>query len=144
MTSAVGGGEVQGIEVAGKISKDAPGGKERLLKIYSEASVFCMMSHFEPFGIVVIEAQNSFVPCVLPNRFAFPEMIRDGETGRLVNKYDPRRLAEVLTGLLSNPAKLEKMGRAAYDFVHEHWTWDAAAARIEARILEDLGKEKRD
>lgn len=131
-----------GVEVVGKISKDAPGGKERLLKLYSEASVFCMMSHFEPFGIVVIEAQNSYVPCVLPNRFAFPEMIRDNETGRLINKYDPNRLAEVLGGLLSSPPKLEKMGRAAHAFVHEHWTWDAAAERIEKRIIEDLTKMK--
>jgi glycosyltransferase involved in cell wall biosynthesis len=127
-----------GIEIAGRITKDAPGGKERLLKLYSEASVFCMMSHFEPFGIVVIEAQNSYVPCVLPNQFAFPEMIRDNETGRLINKYDAGRLAEVLGGLLSSPAKLEKMGKAAHDFVHAQWTWDLAAERIHTRILKDL------
>lgn len=127
-----------GVEVVGKISKDEPGGRDRLLKHYSEASVFCMMSHFEPFGIVVIEAQNSFVPCVLPSRFAFPEMIRDGETGRLVNKYDAGRLAEVLAGLLSSPQKLEKMGRAAHDFVHAQWTWDLAAERIHRRIQQDL------
>ena len=129
-----------GIEIVGKITKDAPGGKERLLKLYSEASVFCMMSHFEPFGIVVIEAQNSGVPCVLPDRFAFPEMIRDGETGRLVNKYDANRLAEVLGGLLSSPAKLAKMGQAAHEYVHTHWTWDAAAERIHNRILHDINR----
>lgn len=128
-----------GVEVVGKILKDAPGGKERLLKIYSEASVFCMMSHFEPFGIVVIEAQNSFVPCVLPARFAFPEMIRDGETGHLVSDDSPETLARALAGLLQDPVRLAIMGREAHDYARSHWTWDAAAERIHARILSDLG-----
>lgn len=130
--------DAPGVEVLGRISRDAPGGQERLLQLYSEASVFCMMSHFEPFGIVVVEAQHCGVPCVLPSQFAFPEMIRDGETGRLVNKYDPARLTEVLCGLLSSPAKLQKMGQAAHAFVHAHWTWDIAAERIHQRIQEDL------
>jgi len=127
-----------GVEVVGKILKDAPGGKERLLKIYSEASVFCMMSHFEPFGIVVIEAQNSYVPCVLPNRFAFPEMIRDGETGCLVKDDTPETLAATLLALLAAPGRLRAMGQAAHDYVRAKWTWDAAAERIHQRIQQDL------
>jgi glycosyltransferase involved in cell wall biosynthesis len=127
-----------GVEVVGRIEKDTPGGLERLLHIYREASVFCMMSHFEPFGIVVIEAQNCGVPCVLPNRFAFPEMVRDGETGCLVQEYDAHQLTETLTALLRDPARLEAMGAAGHAFVRGEYTWDAAAARMLARIRRDL------
>lgn len=132
-----------GVEVVGRISKDQPGGLDTLLRYYSEASVFCMMSHFEPFGIVVIEAQNSFVPCVLPDRFAFPEMIRNGQTGRLVSEYEPALLANTLIELLSDPARLEIMGRAAHDYVRSNFTWDLAAARIAARITADLQSTQR-
>lgn len=127
-----------GVVVVGKISKETPGGRERLLQLYGEASVFCMMSRFEAFGIVVIEAQNSGVPCVLPDSFSFPEMIRDHETGSLVNHYDANQLAEILTTLLGSPARLAAMGRAAHAFVQQRWTWDIAAERIHRRILIDM------
>lgn len=126
-----------GVEIIGRIRKDAPGGLDQLLRHYSEASVFCMMSHFEPFGIVVIEAQNCFVPCVLPKRFAFPEMIVDGVTGRLVADYDADTLARALIELLGNPGLLEEMGRAAHAFVRRHFTWEGTAARICERIRAD-------
>lgn len=127
-----------GVEVVGRIAKDAPGGLEKLLRCYAEASVFCIMSHFEPFGIVVLEAQNSYVPCVVPEAFAFTETVRDGVTGRHVPAYEPGALAEVLMNLLRQPEQLARMGEAGHRFVRETWTWEAAAARIEARIAQDL------
>jgi glycosyltransferase involved in cell wall biosynthesis len=132
--------DVPGVEVVGRIAKDAPGGLEKLLRLYSEASVFCIMSHFEPFGIVVLEAQNSYVPCVVPEAFAFTETVRDGETGRHVPAYDAATLAGVLTEMLSDPARLAEMGAAGHTYVRKEWTWAAAAARIEARVMRDLDR----
>jgi len=126
-----------GVEVVGRIRKDVPGGLDRLLRHYSEASVFCIMSSFEPFGIVVIEAQNCCVPCVLPARFAFPEMIVDGVTGRLVTQYDSEMLARALVGLLGNARLLEEMGRAGHAFVRRQYTWAGAAARMLERLRAD-------
>ncbi len=126
-----------GVEVVGRIRKDVPGGLGRLLRHYSEASVFCIMSSFEPFGIVVIEAQNCRVPCVLPARFAFPEMIVDGVTGRLVTQYDSEMLARALVELLGNARLLEEMGRAGHAFVRRQYTWTGAAARMLERLRAD-------
>ena len=130
--------EEDGVLVVGEISKDAPGGLERLLQYYSKASVFCIMSAFEPFGIVILEAQHCFVPCVAPARFAFTETVVDHVTGRHVPEYDAEVLAGILTELLGDPATLEAMGAAAHEHVRTNWTWDAAARRIHERILEDL------
>jgi glycosyltransferase involved in cell wall biosynthesis len=127
-----------GIEIAGRIDRKAEGGQESLLAEFAAASVFCIMSHYEPFGIVVLEAQHCGVPCVAPARFAFPEIIRDGETGVVLPEYDVVSLANTLAGLLENPARLETMGAAGREWVEREWTWDAAAARIEARVRADL------
>lgn len=127
-----------GVEVVGKIRKNEPGGLQRLLQYYSQASVFCIMSHFEPFGIVILEAANSFVPCVAPRRFAFPETIQEGVTGRLVDEYDPRLLADIFEDLLGQPERLREMGRAAHEFVRSQWNWDVAADRILTKIARDL------
>jgi glycosyltransferase involved in cell wall biosynthesis len=132
-----------GVEVIGHVSKDAPGGMDRLLQLYSEAAIFCIMSEFEPFGIVMLEAQNSAVPCVAPARFAFPEIIADGVTGRLVPDYDPATLAGVLGEMFDDPEALARMGAAAQARAREEWTWAAAAARIHARIQNDLALYER-
>jgi glycosyltransferase involved in cell wall biosynthesis len=132
--------DVPGVEVIGPISKDAPGGLARLLALYSEASVFCMMSHFEPFGIVMVEAQQAGVPCVAPDRFAFPEIVVDGETGRLTRGYDAGELAQVLCEMLTDPAGLARMGAAARARAAREWTWARAAERIHARVRADLAR----
>ncbi|MBN2309118.1 MAG: glycosyltransferase family 4 protein [Candidatus Hydrogenedentes bacterium] len=127
-----------GVEIVGPIVKDSAGGLERILELYSRASLFCIMSYYEPFGIVVIEAQNCYVPCVVPAQFAFTEMVVDGVTGRHVKEYDAGLLADTLLELLSDPARLEAMGRAAHAHVHANFTWDVAARRIHERIQRDL------
>lgn len=127
-----------GVEVVGRLQKSNPAEMQRLLDEYSRASVFCMMSHYEPFGIVVLEAQECGVPCVVPDRFAFGETVRHGETGMLVPEYDAQLLAMTFAELLSEPAKLERMGAAAKEWVAAQWTWDHAARTIRDRVAADL------
>jgi glycosyltransferase involved in cell wall biosynthesis len=135
--------DLPGVEVVGRISKDAPGGLNRLMAHYSEASLFCIMSTFEPFGIVVIEAQQAGVPCVVPMRFAFTETVVDGETGRQVAGEDPEHLAQVFLSMLRDPARLRMMGEAGQRFVAARWTWAEAARRIEERVQQDLAAVNR-
>jgi glycosyltransferase involved in cell wall biosynthesis len=129
-----------GVRIVGPIKKDESGGLEALLTHYSRAALFCIMSTFEPFGIVIIEAQNSYVPCVVPARFAFTETVLDGATGRHVPDDDPETLAGIFTELLQSPDTLAAMGQAGHDFVRREWTWDKAAERIHCRIEQDLKK----
>lgn len=130
-----------GVEIIGRIPKDEPGGLQKLLHHYSEASIFTIMSHYEPFGIVIPEAAWSGVPCVVPQRFAFTETVDHGVTGYHVPEYDPALLAQTFNTMLSNPDKLQQMGEAAHTFAKTKWTWDAAATTIHNRILQDLNKE---
>jgi glycosyltransferase involved in cell wall biosynthesis len=130
--------DVPGVEVVGHVSKHTPEGLRRMQEYYARASVFCIMSSFEPFGIVILEASISGVPCVAPRRFAFSETVRDGETGRLVETYGVEELSRVLGEMLASPEKLEAMGRAAQAFVAAEWTWDVAAERIIRRIRHDM------
>lgn len=127
-----------GVVVVGRIQKDKDGGLKRILEYYRRASLFCIMSNFEPFGIAVIEAQYSYVPCIVPQRFAFTEMVDDGVTGVHLSKETPEELSQTMLCLLGDPVRLKKMGKAAHDFVQREWTWDKAAERIEKRILQDL------
>ena len=127
-----------GVEVVGRLNKDSPQGLSRLLDLLAEASLFCMPSHYEPFGVAVVEALRSGVPCLVPERFAFPEMVPDGQVGRVFPAEDAEALAATMTDLLADPAGLQRMGAAARVHAQERWSWAGAAERICARVEAEL------
>jgi starch synthase len=67
---------------------------------------------------------------VTTNVGALPELVDDGVTGLLVPPREPAALAEALIGLLSDPPRAERMGRAGQQKVAERLTWRAVAERM--------------
>jgi glycosyltransferase involved in cell wall biosynthesis len=88
--------------------------EEKLMELYSRANLFLMLStnngaDFEGYGLVYIEASLHGVPCIGPRDSGVSEAIVDGETGFLVDQYDPenvaKRISDVLDGNLISPQK---------------------------------------
>jgi len=50
-------------------------------------------------------------------------------------------LADTLTGLLSDPGRLESMGRAACEHVRANFSWDETVRRMDDRIAQDLARQ---
>ena len=62
---------------------------ERKKELLSNAYAFLHMINFdEAFGLGVVEAMASGTPVIAMNRGSMPELIRDGETGFLVNSVE--------------------------------------------------------
>ena len=83
---------------------------------YHHAQVFCLPSRQEAFGIVLLEAMAAGLPIVAAGAAAVPELIRDGENGRLFPAGDAAALAAALDGLLVDEGlrtRLVAGGRAA-------------------------------
>jgi len=68
---------------------------EHLPYIYQSASVFIYPSHFEGFGIPVLEALYSGIPVITSNKSALPEVA--GEGAYLVNPSD---VMEIRAGII--------------------------------------------
>jgi mannosyltransferase len=64
----------------------------------------------------------SGVPVLASEEGALPEIVTPGETGRLVDKNDSRKLSEALTEMLSDRGRLEEMGRRARESVVGRFT----------------------
>ena len=67
--------------------------------------------------LVVLEAFASGKPVVASAVGGLPELVREGETGRLVPPNDPAALAAALADLHTAPARAAEMGRAARRYV---------------------------
>lgn len=70
---------------------------------YREASVFCMTSAFEGFGLVLAEsACYGCVPMAFDSYEAVGDIITDNENGRLIKAFDVDAYAEALKELMLN------------------------------------------
>jgi glycosyltransferase involved in cell wall biosynthesis len=85
--------------------------RERLAEEYVNASVFCLPSVQEGFGIVFLEAMAAELPVVACRIAAVPEVVLDATTGLLVGPRDPGALAEALERLILEPALARRLGQ---------------------------------
>ncbi|MBT4175149.1 glycosyltransferase family 4 protein [archaeon] len=59
---------------------------------YKKATIFVLPSHYESFGIVLLEAMASGVPIIASKTGGIPDLIEDGKNGLL---FEPRNLKDL-------------------------------------------------
>jgi len=123
----------------GFLTKSKPEDQARLESLFAQCSLFALPSRYEPFGIAPLEAMAHGMPCVLTDRWAFPDMVQPGVNGELVPCEAPQLLAESLTRLLQQPEALARMGQAARALALGEFTWEAVVNRIRETIVADMG-----
>lgn len=98
------------------------------------ASLFCLPSRIEPFGIVLLEAGLFNIPIVATRVGGVPEIIEDGLHGRLVEAEDSEALAASMHASLSDPETSARYADTFRRRVVEEFTWDKAFSRYVALI----------
>ena len=86
---------------------------ERVQVELAQASVFALTSIEENAPLGIEEAMAVGVPVVASNRCGMPYMIRNYETGFLVNPHDPNDIAKRIRHLLRNRDLRRSMGELA-------------------------------
>src|SRR5262249_27144704 len=93
----------------------------------------------EAISQVIPQALAVGTPVVASTVGGSPELIRDGENGRLVPPGDSRALADAILSLLRDPERARAMARAGQTMVRERYTIDATMARTTAVYRELVG-----
>ncbi len=70
--------------------------------LYSGASLVCLPSFYEGFGLTALEAMACATPVVVSNRGSLPEVV--GDAALMVNPDDPTSIAEGLRRVLEDAA----------------------------------------
>jgi glycosyltransferase involved in cell wall biosynthesis len=92
---------------------------------YNIADLFVMSSVQEGLGTAVLDALALGKPVVAANAGGIPEIIKDGESGRLVGAADPQALAEGIIEMLTNVDQARAMARRGQDNVKAKFSIDA-------------------
>ena len=133
-----------GVVSHGFVTCSTAAGRGQFDHLFATASVFCLPSRYEPFGIAFVEAMRAGLPCVGSRSWAMPEIIDEGQTGWLVDDGSVEELADVLIAALRDPAKCAAMGARGRERSLERFTWQQASARALADLRNIASTYKHD
>jgi glycosyltransferase involved in cell wall biosynthesis len=108
---------------------------EDLPALYSLATLFAFPSHYEGFGIPVLEAMACGTPAVCADNSSLPEVA--GDAALLVEASDTDDLATAMQRLLIDTSLREELIRRGFEQT-KRFTWEGAARRL-LGVYERLG-----
>jgi D-inositol-3-phosphate glycosyltransferase len=117
------------LDLADRVSFHSPLPHDRLPAAYRAADVVVVPSRTESFGLVAAEAQACGVPVVASRVGGLPYVVADGDTGFLVDGWDPGAYAAAIGRILDDASLAGSLGTAAVRRA-ERFSWEATADRL--------------
>ena len=110
-----------------------PGYVNEPARLLQDADLMVLPSHTEGLPNAALEAMAMHVPVLATNVGGTPEVVTDGETGRLVPAQSPESLAAGIIDYLEDPAKWKRWADRARLTVETQFDF-----KIRTRKLEEL------
>ena len=105
-------------------------GDPELPLYYAAADVCVVPSHYEPFGLVAVEAMASRTPVVASNVGGLGFTVVPEVTGLLVPPQDELAFAAAIDRILLNPDWRDQLGQTARHRIEIAFSWQSVAARL--------------
>jgi glycosyltransferase involved in cell wall biosynthesis len=107
--------------------------------IYAALDVFVLPSLNEGLPMTILEAMAASKPVIATRVGAIPKVIKDGETGLLVDPADVDGLRNALARLLTDADLCSRIGAAGHEWVGRNYTSDAMALKYRQMYDDVLG-----
>ena len=101
---------------------------QELLRLLHQADVAVLPSHYEPFGIVALEAAAAGTPLVTSTAGGLGEAVIDGVTGMSYPPGDVTALATAIRAVLDSPQAAQDRAAAARARLTSDFAWHTVAA----------------
>jgi len=88
---------------------------------YRVSKVLLVPSIYEGLPMVILEALQNGLPCVATRVSGHPEVIKDGQNGFLVDKDNPRQMADRCVEILGDNKLQQKLGQAGRQLVRKQF-----------------------
>ena len=115
--------------------------REKLSEFYLAGDLYAMLSRFDTFGMVVLEAMAAGLPVLISGRVGARDLVREEENGFVVeNPENSDAVADRIGRMLSKDMR-ERMTREAGETARDN-SWDATVARVLA-VYEEVWADQR-
>lgn len=111
---------------------------EEVRSLLRRASLFLQHSVTAPNGdmeglpVAILEAMASSIPVISTRHSGIPDVVRNHETGILVDEHDTTAMSRAIGALLHNPDLARAMGQAGAPRVRTEFSHVATAERLRA------------
>ena len=108
--------------------------QSELPRVYAASDIFVLPSADEPWGFIINEVMCAGLPVVVSDTVgSVPDLVRDGENGRLMQAGDPVTLARALRDILSRPDRGAAMGQRSLEIISA-WNYELCRAGIREAV----------
>jgi glycosyltransferase involved in cell wall biosynthesis len=130
-------GLARGLGVGAHVRFTGPLSERDLHLAYTATDLFVLPSQYESFGFVFLEAMAHGVPVIGVRTGGVPEVIREGETGLVLDSCsDLESLIDRLVRLIDDDVLRARLGEQARQWTRRQFNWPAAAAAIKEIVQE--------
>ncbi|MBI3941646.1 MAG: glycosyltransferase family 4 protein [Chloroflexi bacterium] len=113
------------------------GYRSDVLALMQQAALLVVPSRREAFGDVILEGMAARRAVVAAKVGGIPEIVVEGETGRLVPPEAAGALAKAINELLADPVRRERMGQAGFRRLMGHFQ-SSRLAKTLAEVYGDI------
>lgn len=97
------------------VSFQKPVSEEKLLEEFQKNDIFIFPSLYEPFSLTLIYAQASGIPTIASKTGGNPEIIINGKTGMLYDKFNYKKPARIIIELINKPGLRNRISENAME-----------------------------
>jgi glycosyltransferase involved in cell wall biosynthesis len=120
-----------------QVHSNVKANSELLRSLYATSDIFTLPTRADCYSLVCLEALAAGLPVVATSVGGIPDVIREGETGHLIDYDDPVALGDALEALVLDKTRRETMGRAGREDALRNFD-----ARTNARLLFDYVRSR--
>jgi glycosyltransferase involved in cell wall biosynthesis len=112
---------------------------QTLLDAYRAASMFCLPSVHEPFGIVALEAWAAGLPVIASTIGGLGRLVADGEDGLQVDATQAGEIAAAIAMLADAPELAARLAGAGHRKARDCYDWSVVGNQL-VRLYEDVAR----
>jgi len=100
---------------------------DKVRDFLTEIDVYALLSGIDMSPLTLLEAQLMEKPVIATNVGGIPELMKNNETGFLIEKSDHQTLIEKLELILNDSQKASSLGKTGKEFVSSNFNWKIIA-----------------
>ncbi len=127
--------QLEGINYLGRLSKNKEDELKIMMQAFQKASFLIHPTKMDTMGAIIPEANYFGTPAVASNRFGVPDLIKDGETGFLIqNKEELNNVCDRIIRLFKDKEGYFTMRSASRLFSLNNFSWDSIGRKLKSNI----------